>query len=299
MADPTTIDKYKELLDLSGAEFCKIDHDDAMIAVVYKILRPSKPPLILKLCAHEQDYHRELYFLRLLGSSLPVPAVVNTVEPSEKSAGAILLECLEGSLLQPDDWSTRLSYEVGSVLARLHLNRTDGYGDLTKPQSLFPVASPYFEEKFNEELNECESHLPKSLVDKCQRYFTSYRHLLDNVDGPCIIHRDFRPGNMIVRDDKLQGIIDWAGARSGFAEQDFCPMEHKQWPNQPKHKRALLEGYASIRPVPDYQQIMPLLQIGRALAVIGFCVKSDTWEGNNSKIYQYNRHFLDSFIFTT
>ena len=209
-----------------------------------------------------------------------------------------MLECLEGRLLQTDDWSARLAYQVGSVLARLHLKRTDAYGDLTKTRSLVATATPYFEEKFHEELDECESHLPSQLLDKCQRYLSSHRHLLDSVDGPCIIHRDFRPGNMIVRDGRLQGIIDWAGARSGFAEQDFCSMEHSQWPSPAEHKKTLLEGYASIRPVPDYQEIMTLLQLGRALAVIGFCVKSDTWKKKNSPIYQDHRHFIESFAFT-
>lgn len=293
-----TVSKYKKILNLQGSDFCRIDHDDSMIAVVYKVLTPSKQPLILKLSIREQDYYRELYFLRLLNDSLPVPAVIDTVEPSPEETGAILLECLEGHLLQPNDWNDRLSYEVGSVLAQLHLNRMDRYGDLTKPQSLFPTAAAYFEEKLYEELDECQSHLPKLLIDKCQRYFTSHRHLLDKVDGPCLIHRDFRPGNMIVHHGKLQGIIDWAGARSGFAEQDFCPMEHRKWPSQPEHKKAFLKGYSGVRPVPDYQQIMPLLRIGRALAVIGFCVKSNTWKKENSKIYQYSRHFLENFIFT-
>jgi len=265
-----------------------------MVAVVYKILRPLKPPLILKLCPDEQDYRRELYFLRLLSCSLPVPAIVDAVEPTPETPGAILLECLQGRLVQPDDWSTHLSYEVGSVLARLHLNRTGAYGDPTKPQTLFSGASDYFEEKFNEELHECESHLSKPLINKCQRYLASHRYLLDRVDGPCSIHRDFRPGNMMVCDGKLQGIIDWAGARPGFAEHDFGSMEHGQWPNPPEYKKALLEGYASVRPVPDYEEIMPLLQIGRALAVIGFCVKSNTWEKENSKLYESNRHFLEN-----
>ena len=298
MTDPATIFRYKELLGLEGSEFCRVDHNDTMVAEVYKILRPSKRSLILKLCAHEQDYRRELYFLRLLAGSLPVPAVVDTIEPISKSTGAILLECLEGHLLQSEDWSNRLAYEVGSVLARLHLHRTDGYGDLTKPFSLVRKANSYFEEKFNEELHECKSHLPMALIHKCQHYFTSQRHLLDAVDGPCTIHRDFRPGNLIVQEGKLQGIIDWAGARSGFAEQDFCSMVHRQWPNEVEHKKALLDGYSSVRPVPSYQKIMLLLRIGRALAVIGFCVKSNTWEDKNSKVYQYNRHFIENFKFT-
>ncbi len=41
------------------------------------------------------------------------------------------------------------------------------------------------------------------------------------MDGTCVVHRDYRPGNLIVHDGKLQGIIDWTGARTSFAEEDF------------------------------------------------------------------------------
>jgi hypothetical protein len=42
---------------------------------------------------------------------------------------------------------------------------------------------------------------------------------------------------------------------------------------------------------------MPLLQLGRALAVIGYTFKSKTWNNSNSGLYTYNRQFLDSFHF--
>ena len=73
-------------------------------------------------------------------------------------------------------------------------------------------------------------------------YYESQQHLFDSVDGPCMIHRDFRPGNMIVHHGKLMGILDWASTRFGFAEQDFCSMEHRHWPGNPEHKHSLLAG---------------------------------------------------------
>ncbi|MBS0272637.1 MAG: aminoglycoside phosphotransferase family protein [Proteobacteria bacterium] len=183
------------------------------------------------------------------------------------------------------------------ALAHLHNNQTDGYGDLTKPKTLVREPNLYFNEKFQEELDECKGHLPENLIEKCNTYLDSYQNLLANVDGPCIVHRDFRPGNMIVWHGRLQGIIDWASARSGFAEQDFCSIEHFKWAPHSKYKKILLDGYSSIRPVPNYQPIMPLLQLGRALALIGYTFKSKTWNNGNSDLYTFNRQFLDSFHF--
>lgn len=214
-----------------------------------------------------------------------------------RSAGAILMEYVNGELLKDEDWSNDLAFEIGIALAHLHNNRTDGYGDLTKPKTLVREPNLYFNDKFQEELDECKKHLPENLIEKCHAYLDACQSLLANVDGPCLVHRDFRPGNMIIWQGRLQGIIDWASARSGFAEQDFCSIEHFKWAPHSKYKKTLLDGYSSIRPVPNYQSIMPLLQLGRALAVIGYTVQSNTWNNRNSILYTFNRKFLDSFNF--
>lgn len=291
----TLLSFYKRHFSLSGCQFSRIDHNDTIIAVVYRITHPSFSPRILKICPRAEDYHREFFFLKTLTKQLPVPQVLNAVDPSEDTPGALLMECLEGDLSQPKDWTIDLAHEVGSALATLHVNRTHMYGDLTNPQKQTPDVMDYFGSKFYEELEECSSHLSQTILDRCRSEFESHSSSLSSVDGPCLIHRDFRPGNLLISQGKLSGVIDWAGGRSGFAEQDFCGIEHWQWPQNADHKHALLEGYSSIRPVPPYETLMPLLRLGQALAVVGFCVKSGTWKGKNRSLYQYNREFLDRF----
>lgn len=205
------------------------------------------------------------------------------------------MEYLPGNLLRPADFNATLAYELGSILAQIHLNRADGYGDLTQPETLVADPRIYFSQKFDEGFAECSNHLPQILLDRCRHYYDSHVDLLLNVDGPCIIHRDFRPGNIIVREGRLQGIIDWASACAGFAEDDF-PSERGGWPDNPKSKESFLAGYASIRPVPDYERIMPLLCLHRAIAIIGFTVKANTWQGRDAKMYQRERHFLEKFF---
>jgi len=290
---------YKQQLSLQQATFIRINHTDSIIAEVYKVVTFDKKTFILKICPRVDDYHREVFFLCKLKDCIPVPQIIATVEPSNSHFGAILMEYLKGELLEEADWSNDLAFEVGVVLARLHNNRADGFGDLTKPDTLVREPNLYFNEKFQEELNECKEHLPKNLIGKCSAYLDSCQSFLAKVDGPCIVHRDFRPGNMIVLQRRLQGIIDWSSARSGFAEQDFCSIEHFKWGSYSKYKQTLLDGYSSIRPVPSYQSILPLLQIARALGVIGYTFKSKTWDNSNSGLYRYNRRFLDSFSFPT
>ena len=209
------------------------------------------------------------------------------------------MEYIEGHLIQDSDWTNKLAIQIGSALACLHNNETWAYGDLTKPESLVENPELYFKDKFEEELSECTRHLPLELIEQCKQYYNNHKALLAKVDGPCMIHRDFRPGNMIIKEGKLEGIIDWAGGRSGFAEQDLCLIEHFKWSIAPEYTKSLLKGYASLRPIPNYQRIMPLLQLGRALAVIGYTVASKTWNNSNASLYKVNREYLDNFDFSS
>ncbi len=107
-----------------------------------------------------------------------------------------------------------------------------------------------------------------------------------------MVHRDFRPGNVIVFNGELQGIIDWAGGRASFAQEDFCPLEHGEWSSNPSYKKSFLAGYGSIRPVPEYGSMVPLLRLSRSFATIGFLVKTGTWNTSHARLYQSNRQYL-------
>jgi aminoglycoside phosphotransferase (APT) family kinase protein len=111
-----------------------------------------------------------------------------------------------------------------------------------------------------------------------------------------MIHRDFRPGNLMVYNGKLQEIIDWSSGRAGFAEEDFISMEHGEWSNKPSSKKAFLDGYGSIRNIPDYSALMPLLRLSKSIATIGFMVKRGTIGLSNTNFYQLNREFLETFF---
>lgn len=255
--------------------------------------------LILKVCLRTKDYLREVYFLNHFAGKLPVPRILQIVPPETDIHGAILMQCLPGVLLKITDYTDELAFEMGSLLARIHLNRTEGYGDLIEPQSISLNPRVYFTQKFEEGFEECSNHLPESLLERCRSYYHEHLHLLDAVDGPCMIHRDYRPGNIIVYEGKIQGIIDWSSARASFAQEDFCHMEHTEWSVHPASKKSFLAGYASIRPVPEYSALMPFLRLNLAIASIGFTVKRGTWDNANARLYQFNRQFLEAILTNT
>jgi Ser/Thr protein kinase RdoA (MazF antagonist) len=284
---------YEQRLGLQGAALSLIDHEDATVATVYKVTPLTGCELVLKICSRPSDYLHEVYFLKRFAGSLPIPRVVQIVPPEAQIDGAILMECFRGALLKITDYSDTLAFEMGMLLARIHQNRVAGYGDLVQPDELSPDPRLHFTAKFEEGFEECKNHLPKALLEQCQRYYGAHINLLASVDGPCIVHRDFRPGNVMVYEGKIEGIIDWSSGRASFAEEDFCSMEHRDWAVDSTTKKSFLAGYATIRPVPDYSAVMPLLRLSKAIATIGFTVKRRTWDGSQARLYQFNRHFLD------
>ena len=287
---------YRQRLNLQDATFIRIEHVDATVAIVYRVILHCKKQCILKICTRPKDYANELCFLKYFENLLPVPKIIQTVEPELSIYGAILMEYLPGALISPANFTENLAFEAGSLLARVHINRVPGYGDLTQPQTLSTNPQSYFYTKFKEGLSECDNYLPQELLEQCLQYFDMHLDLLLAVDGPCIVHRDFRAGNLIVCNDKIQGIIDWSAARASFAEEDLCFLEHGSWPINHITKESFLTGYASIRLIPNYNAIMPLLRLNRAIAVLGFTFKRESWKNELSYLYKYNLRYLDTLF---
>lgn len=286
---------YQQKLNLYNASFERIEHEDAMVATVYKVTPCGGKQSILKISTRTKDYFRELYFLNHFAGLLPVPSIKGLVPPEKGVDGAILMEYIPGSLLEVSQLTHAMAYEIGSLLARIHCSRVEGYGDLTKPESLTSDPRVHFFQKFEEGIDECKGNLSQLLLDQCRQYADKHSKLLSLTDGPCIVHRDFRPGNILVHQGKLQAIIDWAASAGSFAEEDLCSLEHN-WVLSPSAKSSFLAGYASIRPVPDYQPLMPLLRLNKALATLGFTVKQGTWKDVRAFLYERNLHFLKNFL---
>lgn len=92
------LEVYKKQFSLQSAKFTHISHTDTIIAEVYKVTTPDKKPFILKICPRIDNYFREVFFLRKLKNSIPVPDIIDTLERANSHFGAILMECLQGEI---------------------------------------------------------------------------------------------------------------------------------------------------------------------------------------------------------
>ena len=150
---------YKKYFNLGDAIFTRIAHNDAIVAIVYKIIPAEQGPLILKISERAQDYFREVYFLENLVNKLPVPSIIGTFEPKDNIPGAILMKCLWGDVLKIDSLTEPVAYQIGLLLAQIHLNRAAGYGDLIPADNLKSKPHAYFMDKFEESFRDLADEL--------------------------------------------------------------------------------------------------------------------------------------------
>nr|WP_245237167.1 phosphotransferase [Paenibacillus ihuae] len=98
---------------------------------------------------------------------------------------------------------------------------------------------------------------------------------------------DFRPGNILVSNNKVIGIIDYESARRGSAEIDFAKINRYVWEVNPQSKPAYVEGYESIRPLPELERILPFYNFYDAFSAVAWCEKRGI---------EQNKHFLEESI---
>jgi Ser/Thr protein kinase RdoA (MazF antagonist) len=288
-------ERLKERLRTFGDAMVPIHHDEGLVASSYRIDCRGRPVAVCKIHHHSTAYFREHFFLNRLAGVVALPRVLAAID----SDLALVMHYCPGYLVRPSEVLEGLGFQIGQALALLHSQRVDRFGDPVEPSSLQQSAIPLVQHKFEEELAECRSVLTKDELLACLELFAQQKEKLSGVDGPCLIHRDFRPGNVLVLGDRLSAIIDWASARFGFAEQDLATWESGEWPVSSAAKKSFYEGYASIRPVPDLGKVLKLLQLVRAVGVCGFIAKRGLADSTGKEPFQRNLQLLKAVLMST
>jgi aminoglycoside phosphotransferase (APT) family kinase protein len=135
----------------------------------------------------------------------------------------------------------------------------------------------------------CEQILESVLYRRCIAYFEKAFHTLPEPDGPCVVHFDFRPGNILVQNDTIVGLIDFESARGGSSEVDFTKINRYVWTTYPGTKSAFEEGYKSIRPLISLEAVLPFYSFYDAFSSVVWCQRRGM---------DKNRKFLEDSIST-
>ncbi len=186
---------------------------------------------------------------------VPEPKIVHVLEPGDGVGQGFLMEWLEGETLGAriarsdrfEQVRPELAYQCGALLARIHRIDLDATGlrerlAVRDPEQVIRASWAGYQ----------EFGTPQPMIDYTARW------LLENLPEPCepcLVHGDFRNGNlMVTADDGVVAVLDWEGAHIGDPIRDLGWLCTNSWRFGVTDKVVggfgelddLLAGYASV-----------------------------------------------------
>lgn len=259
-----------KVIDIFGLDVAHIeDVPESYSSTVVRLILKSGERCILKLPYNKSKLYREYQILNKLKSVLPVPEVLAFWKGNDSCSGAMLLSHLEGEPATKDV-SEKLAYDMGRLLAQLHKIPMDNYSLMDTPSNHWLST---IKDKFYVWYDECIGHLETSLLKQCDMQFKKMIATMPEDEGPVLIHFDYRPGNILIKDEEITGIIDFESSRGGSADVDFTKSKIYLWDESPGTKGPFLKGYESVRPVPPIDRTLPFYEFFNAFGGLAWCVR--------------------------
>ncbi|XEC97748.1 phosphotransferase family protein [Paenibacillus tarimensis] len=255
---------------------------------VYKLMLGSGGTVYAKIPYNRDKLYRETRILEKLKYVLPVPQVLDFWAGNDSVPGAMLLSAIEG-LPCTGEVNEKLAYEIGALHAKLHEVSMPGYG--VDVQDGFRTVDQndwrrHLKSNFEKWKEPCKEILDAALFQRCIDHFDNVFAALPQPDGPCVVHMDFRPGNILVEENRVTGIIDFESARGGSSEIDFTKVNRYIWEVYPTTRAAYIQGYESIRPIMDLDSILPFYSFYDAFSAVVWC--------NNRGVEKHRAFLMES-----
>jgi Ser/Thr protein kinase RdoA (MazF antagonist) len=262
---------------------------------VWRLKLETGNEVILKIPYSDVKFHREQFFLKRLRGIIPVPIILDTWNEKDTSPPALLLSCLPGSpateLITNDTAS-----QMGELLGRLHQIPAECYGQLeTQDSSNIKLSwETFLRKRYEQFRDDCRSELSRDVINRCNELFETFMENLPQAGGPCIVHMDFRPGNILInKKHEITGLIDFESSRGGSPEIDFIKVVTEIWKPCPNTHKSFLDGYSGVCPLPNLDRTLPLHLFCNALGGISWCIRRNQL---GSEFHRQHLTWLDDFL---
>lgn len=283
------MDHIKKAIDALKLNVLSIQPVEESFSSTVRILKlQNGQKVVIKIPFTRIKLFREKKVLDLLSDNPLVPNVLDVWEGDESCVGALLLSYIDGKpLVLPAVDS--VIYEMGKALARLHTVKMDRF-ELDEVEEDWWLSVRNMIEKW---VSEIENSLSEPMRFKIYKYLNENIMKLDKVGEPCLVHFDYRPGNILVREGRLVGVIDFESSRGGSAGIDFTKVSKQIWHEYPSSKNIFISGYQSIRELPNLEEVLPIYTFYNAIGGITWCVRRN--KCNDSFFYE-NFEALESLL---
>ncbi len=231
---------------------------------------------------------REERALKLLADNPLVPEILDIWYGDEHVVGALLLSYIDGQPMElpvNDD----VIYDMGRKLAMIHEVKVDRF-ELDEKERDWSLS---VRKKIESWVIEIKAYLTPSMLDDIDKYLNDHIMCLNRNQEPCLIHFDYRPGNILIRNGEIVGIIDYENARGGSAEIDFTKVSNTVWRTHSKGEKMFLDGYRSIRALPELEKVLPVYKFYHAIGGIAWCVRRERTDGD---FFEENFNQLEAIL---
>ncbi|MGX9135932.1 phosphotransferase [Rummeliibacillus sp. JY-2-4R] len=263
----------KKLIEIFRLNVLSIeDVPESYSSTVYKIQLVTHQTVYLKIPYTKAKLELEYTVLERLKDELPVPRVLNYWEGNEDISGALLLSAIDGvSITRPVN--QKLAYDIGRHHAKFHAVQLTEQDLKSHIRNIHEGWPKFVREQFYSFSVGVEKVIEQKLFELALNYFEDNYPLLPTPDGPSFVHMDFRPANILIRKNRVVGIIDFESVRIGVTQIDFTKINRDILCKDETLMDAYQLGYTSIRPLTDLAQVLPFFQFTDAFNSIGWSEK--------------------------
>ncbi|MEG0381382.1 MAG: aminoglycoside phosphotransferase family protein, partial [Kurthia sp.] len=233
------------------------DVQDSHSSTVYKITLRHGEVVYLKIPYTKAKFERELEAYQLLQNRVGTPKLLDYWQGDETYPGAFLLSSLKGVPLSVKTATTRTAYEVGKLHASLHEVVFTEQMNVRAIQNEFENWTDFIGRQFYSFAEDVQKVLAKQTVEQAVAQFERMKQELPMPEGPSFVHMDFRPANIIVDGESVSGVIDFESVRFGATDVDFTKLNRDFLRFDAKLDAAYQEGYKSLRPLIDLNNVLP------------------------------------------
>lgn len=227
-------------------------------------------------------------------SNVPVPQTVTEEVREYDSSHYIIVEDLKTDSLNrgitPEN--TRAA---GRYLAYIH--SSEGFDragwwewEDRKPKVIgFPDDSlkGRIEDKLKDNLEYFREEDINWLVEVSERFLDDYLDLVPDDFEPVFVHHDCNPGNILLEDGEIIGILDFDYAHSSHGQRDLVKAANNFWIRGKVDREHIYEGYRKVRELDEsFNQNEPLYRLETLIDILKGFIQHDQMTVEEAQGYE-------------
>jgi len=243
--------------------------------------------------AHEMENNLNC-FQYFKDSEVPVPQTVKEEVREYDSSHYIIVEDLKAENLNKDITPEK-TRDAGRYLAYIHSSQSFGKAgwwewEGGEPEIIgFPDDSlkRRIEDNLEDNLEYFREEDIDWLAEVSERFLDDYIELVPTDFDPVFVHHDYNPGNILVEDGEIVGILDFDYAHSSHGQRDLVKAANNFWIRGKIDREHIYEGYQEVRELDEsFNQNEPLYRLETLIDILKWFIEHDQIKVEEAQEYE-------------